>query len=205
MAEYNEWEPVLDPVNGLMQQEPRVFGHDAVAIYPGGAIHASGFTITNTGTGFDPSDVDDTIAQTGASSPSGGTGASFNITSVKIISGAGTGGDPYVYGVDGVELTSAATGGSGFEAGMVITLAAASSGGSGCQVTVSATGTDIPNTGKRGAVVYNGKSTAQDITIVTEAGNQVEFKSCQPGTVVGHKAPMLAKKLVAGTDCVAIY
>ncbi len=186
MAEYNEWEPVLDPVNGTMQQEPRVFGHDAVAIYPGGAIHASGFTITNGGSGFDSSDVGDTIAQTGASSPSGGTGASFNITQVT-------------------ELTSAATGGSGFTAGMVITLAAASSGGSGCQVTVSATGTNIPNTSKRGAVVYNGKSSAQDIVIITEAGNQVQFKSCQPGTVVGHKAPMLAKTLVEGTDCVAIY
>ncbi len=193
MAEYNEWEPVLDPVNGTMQQEPRVFGHDAVAIYPGGAIHASGFTITNGGSGFDSSDVGDTIAQTGASSPSGGTSASFNITQVT--------GDA----VTGVELTSAATGGSGFTAGMVITLAAASSGGSGCQVTVSATGTNIPNTSKRGAVVYNGKSSAQDIIIITEAGNQVQFKSCQPGTVVGHKAPMLAKTLVEGTDCVAIY
>ena len=193
MAEYNEWEPVLDPVNGTMQQEPRVFGHDAVAIYPGGAIHASGFTITNGGSGFDSSDVGDTIAQTGASSPSGGISASFNITQIT--------GDA----VTGVELTSAATGGSGFTAGMVITLAAASSGGSGCQVTVSATGTNIPNTSKRGAVVYNGKSSAQDIIIITEAGNQVQFKSCQPGTVVGHKAPMLAKTLVEGTDCVAIY
>tara|TARA_R100000734_G_scaffold11038_1_gene8289 strand:- start:255 stop:830 length:576 start_codon:yes stop_codon:yes gene_type:complete len=191
MAEYNDWEPVLDPVNGVMQQEPRVFGHDAVAI-SAGALNG-GFTITNGGSGFDSSDVGDTVAQSGASSPSGGSGATFNITQVT--------GDA----VTGVELTSSATGGTGYVAGMVITLAAAASGGSGCQVTVSSRGADIPNTGKRGAVVYNGKSSAQDITIVTEAGNQVEFKSCQPGTVVGHKAPMLAKKLVAGTDCVAIY
>jgi hypothetical protein len=193
MAEYNSWEPTLDGLEGNMMAQPRVFGHDAVAIYPGGAIHASGFTISNGGSGFDSSDVGDTIAQTGASSPSGGTSASFNIT--QVTAGA----------VTGVELESAATGGSGFTAGMVITLAAATSGGSGCQVTVGATGTDIPNTGKRGAVVYNGKSTAQDIVIITEAGNQVQFKSCQPGTVVGHKAPMLAKTLVEGTDCVAIY
>ncbi len=191
MAEYNEWEPVLDPVNGLMQQEPRVFGHDAVAI-SAGALNG-GFTITNGGSGFDSSDVGDTVAQSGNSSPIGGSGATFNIA--EVTSGA----------VTGVELTSSTTGGTGYKKGMVVTLAAATSGGSGCQITVSATGADIPNTGKRGAVVYNGKSSAQDITIITEAGREVEFKSCQPGTVVGHKAPMLAKKLVTGTDCVAIY
>ena len=63
----------------------------------------------------------------------------------------------------------------------------------------------IPNTADRGVVIYNGKATAQDITIVTEAGNQVVFKSVQPGTVVGDKTPMLATKLIVGTDCVAIY
>jgi hypothetical protein len=125
MAEYNEWEPVLDPVNGLMQQEPRVFGHDAVAISAGSLQGA--LTITNGGSGFDSSDVGDTVAQSGASAPSGGTGASFNITEV-------TGG-----AVTGVELTSSATGGTGYVAGMVVTLAAANSGGSGCQITVSAT------------------------------------------------------------------
>jgi len=66
-------------------------------------------------------------------------------------------------------------------------------------------GTDaIANTGKRGAVIYNGGS-AQDIKIVTEAGTEVTFKSVQPGTVVGDKTPMLATKLLIGTDCVAIY
>lgn len=63
----------------------------------------------------------------------------------------------------------------------------------------------IANTGKRGAVIYNGKNEAQDITIVTEAGTQVVFKSVQPGTVVGDKTPMLATKLIVGVDCVAIY
>jgi len=63
----------------------------------------------------------------------------------------------------------------------------------------------IANTEKRGVVIYNGKSAAQDITITTEAGNDVIFKSVQPGTVVGDKTPMLATKLKVGTDCVAIY
>lgn len=64
----------------------------------------------------------------------------------------------------------------------------------------------IANTTERGVVIYNGRaSEPQDITIVTEAGNQVEFKSVQPGTVVGDKTPMLAIKLLVGVDCVAIY
>ena len=63
----------------------------------------------------------------------------------------------------------------------------------------------IANTEKRGVVIYNGKSAAQDITITTEAGNDVIFKNVQPGTVVGDKTPILATKLKVGTDCVAIY
>jgi|TARA_R100001460_G_C3548520_1_gene175005 hypothetical protein len=63
----------------------------------------------------------------------------------------------------------------------------------------------IANTSERGVVIYNGKSSAQDIKIVTEAGTEVTFKSVQPGTVVGDKTPMLATKLLIGTDCVAIY
>ena len=63
----------------------------------------------------------------------------------------------------------------------------------------------INGTEDRGVVIYNGKATAQDITIVTEAGTQVVFKSVQPGTVVGGKTPMLATRLIVGTDCVAIY
>ncbi len=62
----------------------------------------------------------------------------------------------------------------------------------------------IANTGKRGAVIYNGGS-AQSITITTEAGNDVVFKNVQPGTVVGDKTPMLATKLLVGVDCVAIF
>ena len=64
---------------------------------------------------------------------------------------------------------------------------------------------EIANTSGRGVVIYSGKSSAQDITITTEAGNDVIFKNVQPGTVVGDKTPMLATKLKVGTDCVAIY
>ena len=188
---YNSWEPTLDGLEGNTMAQPRVFGHDALALTA--ATLQGALTVTNGGSGFDSSDIGDTVAQSGASAPSGGSGATFNITEV-------TGN-----AVTGVELTSSATGGTGYAAGMVITLAAATSGGSGCQITVSATGANIPNTGKRGAVIYSGKNAAQDITIVTEAGTEVEFKNVQPGTVVGQKAPMLATKLIEGTQCVAIY
>jgi len=100
MAEFNSWEPTLDGLEGNMMAQPRVFGHDAVAL-------------------------------------TAGKGA-------------------------------------------------------------------IANTGKRGAVIYNGGS-AQSITITTEAGNDVVFKNVQPGTVVGDKTPILATKLKVGTDCVAIF
>ncbi len=63
----------------------------------------------------------------------------------------------------------------------------------------------IANTSERGVVIYNGKNAAQDITIVTEAGTEIEFKNVQPGIVVGNTTPMLATKLIAGTQCVAIY
>jgi len=63
----------------------------------------------------------------------------------------------------------------------------------------------IANTSDRGVVIYNGSEEKQDVTIVTEGGNTVVFKSVQPGTVVGDKTPMLATKLLVGVDCVAIY
>ena len=55
LTQFNEWEPTLDPVNGVMQQEPRVFGHDAKLIVIG-AINDSdsnhGLNVTNFGTGY---------------------------------------------------------------------------------------------------------------------------------------------------------
>jgi uncharacterized protein YbcV (DUF1398 family) len=73
-------------------------------------------------------------------------------------------------------------------------------------LTADATGNSrIPNTEDRGVVIYNGKSSAQNIKIVAESGEEIEFKSVQPGTVVGNTTPMLAIKLLVGTECVAIY
>ena len=63
--QYNEFEPKLGPVNGIMQQEPRVFAHDAVGVVVG-AINNSdanhGIRVTSGGTGgLDPYIEGDTI------------------------------------------------------------------------------------------------------------------------------------------------
>ncbi len=74
LTQYNEWEPVLDPVNGVMQQEPRVFAHDARVITIG-AINNShsnhGITMTSGGTGYAVGMV---------LSMTGGTGSNAEVT-----------------------------------------------------------------------------------------------------------------------------
>ena len=63
---------------------------------------------------------------------------------------------------------------------------------------------NIPNTQLRGCVVYNGNA-AQTVSLVTEAGNTVNFPLCQPGKTVGDKSPILAKRITAGSNLVAVY
>ena len=63
--QYNEFEPKLGPVNGIMHQEPRVFAHDAVGVVIG-AINNSdanhGIRVTSGGTGgVNPYIANDTI------------------------------------------------------------------------------------------------------------------------------------------------
>jgi len=195
MAEYNNWGPELGPVNGLMQQEPRVFGHDAASVTPG-ALNLNlpdsrVLKVTTAGSGYDSSDVGDTLDQ--SSTTGSGTGIEVNITEI-----------------DGTTLgaVTVITAGSGYVPGEVITLSSSSSGGSGGKVTVQADGITLPNVTTRGAVIYSGKASAQDVTIITEAGNAVEFKNVQPGTVVGDKAPVLAmavKNDDSPESLVAIY
>ena len=195
MAEYNNWGPELGPVNGLMQQEPRVFGHDAASVTPG-ALNLNlpdsrVLKVTTAGSGYDSSDVGDTLDQ--SSTTGSGTGIEVNITEI-----------------DGTTLgaVTVITAGSGYVPGEVITLSSSSSGGSGGKVTVQADGITLPNVTTRGAAIYSGKASAQDVTIITEAGNAVEFKNVQPGTVVGDKAPVLAmavKNDDSPESLVAIY
>ena len=179
MAEYNDWGPELGPVNGLMQQEPRVFGHDAAAVTPGAlSLNLSDsrvLKVTTAGSSYDSSDVGDTLTQ--SSTSGGGSGMQVNITQI-----------------DGTTLgaVTVITAGSGYAPGDTITFSAASSGGSGGVATVQSDGITLPNVTTRGAVIQNGKNAEQDITIITEAGSHIEFKQLQSGDVVGSKTPMLA-------------
>ena len=183
-------------LEGNMMAQPRVFGHDAATVIAGAiniripAIEAVSISVV--GSGYDQSDVGDTLAQSGATTPSGGTGMQVNITEV---SAAGT--------LQAVEIITA---GSGYDVGNVITLAAATSGGTGAKLTVLADGLTLPGlaTSDRGAVIYNGNA-EQSVKIITEAGSNVLFPKVQPGTVVGDKAPMLAKGVISGSNLVAIY
>jgi len=195
MAQFNDWEPKLGPVTGKLQEEPRVFGHDAKVVVPG-ALNlrlpdSRVLKVTTAGSGYDASDVGDTLTQ--SSTGGSGTGMEVNITEI-----------------DGTTLgaVTVITAGSGYAPGDTITFSAASSGGSGGVATVQADGITLPNVTTRGAVIYNGKNAAQDITIITEGGSQIEFKQVQSGDVVGSKTPMLAMAVRnddTPTDLVAIY
>ena len=183
-------------LEGNMMAQPRVFGHDAATVIAGAiniripAIEAVSISVV--GSGYDQSDVGDTLTQSGATTPSGGTGMEVSITEV---SAAGT--------LQAVEIITA---GSGYDIGNVITLTAATSGGTGAKLTVLANGLTLPGlaTEDRGAVIYNGNA-EQSVEIITEAGTNVVFPKVQPGTVVGDKTPMLAKGVISGSNLIAIY
>lgn len=178
---YNSWEPTLDGLEGNTMAQPRVFGHDAKTIVIG-AINTSesnnGFTFVG-GTAFVAGDVGETMtAATG--------GATFEITEL-IDNGA----------ILGLRNTNP---GSGYTVGTSINL----NGGTGSGASFIPTNIDIPNTQQRGCVVYNGNA-AQTVSLVTEAGNTVNFPLCQPGKTVGDKSPILAKRITAGSNLVAVY
>ena len=60
LTQFNAFDPQLDPVNGRMQQEPRVFAHDAVTVVIGAVSNSDanhGLSVTNFGTGYAPNDT----------------------------------------------------------------------------------------------------------------------------------------------------
>ncbi len=183
LTQYNEWEPRLDPVTGIMQQEPRVFAHDAVPVVIG-AINNShsnhGITMTSGGTGYA---VDMVITLTG---------------------GSGTGAQVTVKAVSGTVITDyeVSTVGSGYAVGDNLTQSIVTpSGGSGFTCTVS--NIDIPNTFKRGCCLYVGNS--GDVEVVMESGNTAVFS----GVATGSFLPILVKSVVAAnttaTNILALY
>lgn len=167
----------LDAVNGVFQQEPRVFAHDAKAIVIG-AINNSypghGLNMTNAGSTYS---VGDNI------SVSGGTGSSA-IVKVLAISGAAGSGVITNYEVSTV--------GSGYTKNDVLT-----DPGAGAASFI-VTNVDIPGTSRRGACVYVGNG-GGNITVIMESGNEVTFAN----VVSGQFLPILIKRMVSVSGTVA--
>jgi len=180
--QFNSWEPVLDTVNGKMQQEPRVFAHDAAAITTG-AVNTTwgdgGFSISDGGTGFVLGDVGSTLTAT-----TGTPALTATIDSVE--SGA----------VTGITITNA--GGAYIKDA---TLAFTGGTGTGFEITIS--NVDIPNTQKRGCCLYVG--VAGDYGVMLESGQTVTFL----GVAAGSFLPVLAKQVTSGIgsvgDVLALY
>ena len=177
MAGFNEFNerPGLE---GNTAAQPRVFGHDAIATTP-----YWNFTIKQGGSGYDASDVGDTL--TGV----GNVGVSGNITAVT-----GT-------AVTGFTFTSKGDA----KVGETVILSAATSGGDGFQVVISADSLSNLTAESRGAMIYNNSTLAQDIGITTEAGTSVVFKGVPATEYVGYTHPILAIELTSGTDILAVY
>lgn len=188
LTQYNEWEPVLDPVNGVMQQEPRVFAHDARVITIG-AINNShsnhGITMTSGGTGYAVGMV---IATTGSVT---GSGAEVTVTAV-----------------DGGVITNytVSDSGSGYLVGDNLTQSGASVPAGGLGFTCTVSNIDIPNTQKRGCCIYVGDiSGGTRLDVVMEGGTApIRFD----GVVAGSFLPILVKrvdKATTATSLLALY
>ena len=183
LTQFNQWEPQLDPVNGVMAQEPRVFSHDAVAIVQG-AVNTS-------------------AADSGVSGLiSGGTGYAVG-SGVATTGGAGTGLTVNILTVDTGVITSfeVAAVGSGYAVGNTITI---STGGANATFTV--TDIDIPNTQKRGCCIYVGAAAGlATLNVTMESGNNVSFNTISAGTIL----PILIKRIntpgLAANDVIALY
>lgn len=82
LTQFNAFDPQLDPVNGRMQQEPRVFAHDAVTVVIGAVNNSDanhGLKVTNSGSGYA---VNDTIT---LSSPAAGGAPNRAVVTVSEI------------------------------------------------------------------------------------------------------------------------
>ena len=187
LTQFNQWEPTLDPVNGVMAQEPRVFSHDAVAIVQG-AINNSdsnhGITMTSGGTGYD---VDMVLTMTG---------------------GAGTGAEVTVKAVSGGVITDyeVSTVGSAYAVGNSLTQSGASAPAGGTGFTCDVSNIDIPHTQKRGCCIYVGAAAGlPTLNVTMESGNNVSFNTISAGTIL----PILITRVntagLAANDVIALY
>ena len=210
LTQFNQWEPQLDPVNGVMQQEPRVFGHDAKLIVIGAINNTDsnhGLNMTSGGNGgLNPYIVGDTITLTTGT----GTGAVVGDRAVITVLAIDADGKVTDYEV----TTVGANYQVGDTANQVLTTSTA---GTGFASTV--TNIDIPNTQKRGCCLYIGDITAgAQLKVVMEAAKHdgtagtgypatstVTFES----VLAGGYNPILVKQLVYNatgpTSVVALY
>jgi hypothetical protein len=184
LTQFNQWEPRLDPVNGVMAQEPRLFAHDAVAVVVG-AINFSaadkGLTITSGGTGYS---VGDTITYNAGSA----SGTGLVLTVLKETGGV----------VTDFTVTSA---GSLYAVNENLTFT-----GGAANFTATVSNIDIPNTQKRGACLYIGAAAGlATLSVVMESGNTAVFNTISGGTVL----PILAKRITTGglaaNDVIALF
>jgi hypothetical protein len=190
LTQFNQWEPTLDPVNGVMAQEPRLFAHDAVAVVVG-AINNSdsnhGLEVTNYGTGYA---VGDTIT---LSTPAAGVVGDRAVVTVLAIATGGV-----------VSDYSVTTVGAKYVLNEVVTQAATS--GTGVNFAAKVSNIDIPNTQKRGACLYIGAAAGlATLSVVMESGNTAVFNTISGGTVL----PILVKRITTGglaaNDVIALF
>ena len=193
LTQFNEWEPTLGPVNGLMQQEPRIFAHDAKLIVIG-AINNSdashGIKMSVAGTGYV---VGELITLTTGTN----TGAAIGDRAVVKVLAIGAGGVITNYEVSTV--------GAKYLVGDTANQVSSNGAGTGFQSTV--TNIDIPNTQQRGCCIYVGDvaTAGSKLSLILESAThngtagtgytaltEVEFE----GTLAGGIYPFLIKQLV---------
>ena len=190
LQQFNEWEPRLDPVNGVQAQEPRVFAHDAHPVVVG-AINDSdanhGINITNAGASYTVGD-EITLTTNGAATVAA-------IIVVDAISGTPGSGAVTDYHIKSTNLG----------AGYTLTGAGSIQQDSGAGVfACTITNIDIPNTQKRGACVYVGAAAGLSLTVIMESGTEVSFNNISEGSIL----PILIKRVTSAltaNDLIALY
>lgn len=173
---------------GNTAAQPRVFGHDAVAVVIGAVNTSWPGDISGDGKGG----VSDLI--------SGGTGytAGTGVATTSSASGTGLTVDTVVSGGVVTSFTVNAVG-SGYVVGETITIA-----GGTTNATFTITNIDIPHTHERGCVLLHVANASASVGLVMESGNAITVR-VKAEDIVGHQCPLLVKRVTSGSDLVAVY
>ena len=173
---------------GNTAAQPRVFGHDAVAVVIGAVNTSWPGDINGDGKGG----VSDLI--------SGGTGytAGTGVATTSSASGTGLTVDTVVSGGVVTSFTVNAVG-SGYVVGETITIA-----GGTTNATFTITNIDIPHTHERGCVLLHVANASASVGLVMESGNAITVR-VKAEDIVGHQCPLLVKRVTSGSDLVAVY